>query len=92
MVSDAFSVQDSKDICFTLWYHAYGTAIGSLNIYTADVNLTNRNLVWSVSGQQSLNQQDWKQGVVPISNIQNDYVILIEGTVGSTLNSEGDIR
>ena len=78
-----------KSTCLTLWYHAFGSSIGSLRIYSADTNITNRNLLWEISGQQSVDNKDWKKGVVPISNIQDKYVVLIEGTVGKDYN--GDI-
>lgn len=56
--------------------------------------MTTKVMFWEISRQQSVNQTDWKLGVVPFSNINQDYKILIEGTIGvgpfsSTIN--GDI-
>lgn len=79
----------SNSTCFTLWYHAYGPSIGALRIYIADSNVTNRNLLWEISGQQSTDSNDWQQGILPIPVIQNDYVIILEGTVGKSY--DGDI-
>ena len=62
----------SNSTCFTLWYHAYGPSIGALRIYIADSNVTNRNLLWEISGQQSTDSNDWQQGILPITNVQND--------------------
>lgn len=90
MISEPFSPDDTKSICFTFWYHSFGSAVGSLNIYIADTNNTKRSLIWGLSGQQSLNQVDWKQGVMPITNIQDNYIIVIEGVVGDDF--DGDIR
>lgn len=51
-------------------------------------------LIWEVYKQQSVNDKDWKQGVVPITNINQDYKIILEGTVGTSNSGEtfyGDI-
>ena len=48
-------------------------------------------MLWELRGQQSSSSTDWKQGIMPITNINNDYTIVIEGTVG-TSTAYGDIR
>jgi hypothetical protein len=48
-------------------------------------------MLWEIRGQQSLSSTDWKQGVLPITNISFDYTIVIEGAVGSS-TAYGDIR
>ena len=65
--------------------------MGSLRVYKADVNLTNYITLWEVVGKQSVSATDWKRGVVPITNLADDYTIIIEGQVGKSV-SYGDIR
>lgn len=89
-MSEVFAPDESKSTCFTFWYHALGPSVGSLRIYMADTNVTTKTLLWSINGQQSINSTDWKQGVLPIINIQNNYVLVIEGVVGGFY--AGDIR
>jgi hypothetical protein len=70
-------------VCFTFWYHALGDSVGALRVYTTnDTNISDRKLLWEINGKQSLDQKDWKQGILPITNLANDYKILIEATVG----------
>jgi hypothetical protein len=68
----------------------FGSTIGTLRIHLGNVNATNRTTLWELRGQQSTNQIDWKQGVVPIQNTKEDYTVIIEGTIGQSVNT-GDI-
>lgn len=79
LISETFN---DPSICFSFWYHAFGNSIGNLRIYLADANSSNRILSWEISGQQSSDKKDWKQGVLPLNNINYDYKIIIEGTIG----------
>jgi hypothetical protein len=56
----------------------------------ADLNDTNRSLMWELNGAQSSDSYDWKKGVLPITNMKDDYLLVIEGTVGRSY--DGDIR
>jgi len=49
--------------------------------------MTNMSLLWELNGAQSLNSTDWKKGVLPITGLKNDYIIVIEGNT-----IDGDIR
>ena len=49
--------------------------------------MTNMSLLWELNGAQSLNSADWKKGVLPITGLKNDYIIVIEGNT-----IDGDIR
>ncbi len=91
--SETFSPNKEKAVCFTFWYHAYGSSIGSLRIYSMNDADDSKTLLWEISGQQSKDEYDWQEGVLPITNIENDYKIAIEGTVGSDKFSSitGDI-
>jgi hypothetical protein len=94
-LSETFSPGQDQSICFKFFYHAYGDSIGTLSIYLADSNATKTSILWQLSGQQSKNGYDWKQGIVPITSITQDYKIIIEGTVGKgkmyTSHYSGDI-
>lgn len=70
-----------------------GSSVGSLRVYTADANVTQKTLLWDIKGPQSLNGMDWKQGVLPITDLNDDYVVVIEGTVGANgfTTDNGDI-
>ena len=94
LVSEVFTPDAAtKATCFTWWYHAYGSTVGALRVFLADANATSRVMLWELRGQQSLNSTDWKQGILPITNINSDYTILIEGTVGvGTSTYYSDIR
>ncbi len=46
--------------------------------------------MWELNGAQSSDSYDWKKGVLPITNMKNDYLLVIEGTVGRSY--DGDIR
>lgn len=78
----------TNSLCFTFWYNAFGSSVGSLKVYVADENSTVQNLIWEVSGQQSSNASDWKQGVVSLSS-DKDFKIIFEGIVGTSIT--GDI-
>ena len=52
--------------------------------------MTNMSLLWELNGAQSLNSTDWKKGVLPITGLKDDYIIIIEGTIGNII--DGDIR
>ncbi|CAF0741635.1 unnamed protein product, partial [Brachionus calyciflorus] len=91
LVSETFN---DPSTCFSFWYHMYGNSIGNLRIYFSDSNMTTKNLLWELSAQQSINQTDWKFAVVPLSNINQDYKLLIEGTIGVgpfSTTTNGDI-
>ncbi|CAF0741650.1 unnamed protein product, partial [Brachionus calyciflorus] len=90
LVSETLSPTNS--ICFTFWYNAFGSTVGSLKLYYADANATRQNVIWEITGQQSVNSRDWKQGVVALSN-SNDFKLIFEGRVGGVgFNSfDGDI-
>ncbi|RMZ97804.1 MAM and LDL-receptor class A domain-containing 2-like [Brachionus plicatilis] len=86
LASETWSSTNS--LCFTFWYNAYGRTIGSLKVYIADSNSTLQNLIWEISGQQSNDSTDWKQGVVSVSYDQ-DFKLIFEGKVGTSIT--GDI-
>lgn len=91
MISETFKPDSSNAICFTFWFHALGSTVGALRIFKADENVTNSIQMWEIIGKQSSSATDWKRGVVPITNIVDDYTIIIEGQVGKQI-SYGDIR
>ncbi len=83
LVSETFAPGDDAATCFSFWYHALGDSVGSLRVFLANAsNIQSRQLLWEINGEQSINSYDWRQGVVPVTNIQDEYKILIEGTVG----------
>jgi hypothetical protein len=66
-------------------------AVGNLRIYLADPNGNNRTMLWELRGQQCTSRIDWRQGVVSILNINQDYKIVIEGTIHNQYVKLGDI-
>lgn len=82
-----------KDIIKNFVKQAYGKSIGSLRVYISDHADINRTLLWELSEEQSENQMDWKQGVIPLIDIDYDYKIIIEGTIGKEgfITDLGDI-
>ena len=62
MISETFQPDSTNAICFTFWYHALGSTVGSMRIFKADENVTNRIQLWEIVGQQSVDGRDWKKG------------------------------
>ena len=89
LVSESFTPDSTNSICFGFWYHAYGSSVGTLRVYLADTNYTKKYVLWELSGKQSKDQKDWKQGVVPVTGLNDDYTIIFEGVVGKSY--DGDI-
>ena len=89
LVSQAFTPDSTKSTCFGFWYHAFGYSVGTLRVYLGDSNYTKLYILWELSGQQSKDQKDWKQGVVPIMSLTDTYTIIFEGVVGKSF--DGDI-
>ena len=73
----------------------YGSSTGALRVYLTDPVLENKNIAWELNKQQSNDGYDWKQGIIPLKNINYDYKLLIEATVGKDDSTEstmfGDI-
>ncbi|KAL4219484.1 MAM and LDL-receptor class A domain-containing protein [Mactra antiquata] len=74
--------------CIEFWYSMYGDGIGSLVVETKDVCLGTENKIFSMSGDQG---PAWHKSFTTIqtSNVPNDYMIRIKGTVGMSFH--GDI-
>lgn len=61
--------------CFRFWYHMYGDAVGSLNIYLFNGSFAP---LWSLSGNRG---NEWYEGQVSYSS-SIPYQIVIEGIAG----------
>lgn len=70
--------------CLEFFYHMYGSAIGTLNVY-AERRTVQSNVVWSKSGNQG---DVWRYATVTVTS-KDDFNIVIEGVVGSSFT--GDI-
>ncbi|KAK7478852.1 hypothetical protein BaRGS_00029951, partial [Batillaria attramentaria] len=55
----------SGTVCLTFWYSMYGFSMGTLELFTAQTDLSNQNLVWRKNSQQN---QGWKRAAVEIDN------------------------
>ncbi|VDI23995.1 Hypothetical predicted protein, partial [Mytilus galloprovincialis] len=69
-------------VCFTFWYHMYGSGMGTLNVYTESKNITKRR--WSQTGNQ---KNLWKFVNLDISNSE-PYRIIFEGVRGNSHKSD----
>ncbi|XP_076075807.1 MAM and LDL-receptor class A domain-containing protein 1-like [Mytilus galloprovincialis] len=68
--------------CFTFWYHMYGKAMGTLNVYIKSGNTTIK--YWSQSGNQGNN---WKFANFDILNL-DPFNIIFEGIRGDNYTSD----
>ena len=50
--------------CITFWYHMYGADMGSLTVYTSEMNGVLGPAQWSRSGYTAV--REWKEGRVTI--------------------------
>ncbi|XP_014680990.1 PREDICTED: MAM and LDL-receptor class A domain-containing protein 1-like [Priapulus caudatus] len=70
--------------CLVFYYHMYGTAVGSLNVYTRQAGLLG-SVVWTLAGDQG---DRWYKGMVDVAS-STTFNVVFEGVVGS--NVKGDI-
>lgn len=70
--------------CLSFWYYMFGSAIGSLNIYTKKIQTGVMEKKWSLSGNQG---NLWSQATVNVPSDQQ-YVIIIEGVRGGNYSSD----
>ena len=56
---------DDTDVCFTFWYHMFGTTIGELKFTIIEASLGQETMQWALYGQQSPDQQTWQLGRFP---------------------------
>ncbi|XP_071851180.1 MAM and LDL-receptor class A domain-containing protein 1-like isoform X5 [Apostichopus japonicus] len=71
--------------CLDIWYHMFGNAVGTLNVYTQEANSVSPELLWSISGSQG---NVWRNAKL---NLQSgtEFHIIFEGVAG--FNSSSDI-
>ncbi|XP_067654243.1 MAM and LDL-receptor class A domain-containing protein 1-like [Haliotis asinina] len=72
-------------MCLSLWYHMWGSGIGSLNIYVQKAGEAKK-LIWTHSGSQG---NEWKLATFTVPASAEQYYIVIEMVKGS--NPYGDI-
>lgn len=72
-------------VCVTWWYHAYGSSIGSLNVYSREKGQLSVSPLWSISGNQG---DMWRTASITVNTI-HDFEMVFEGVVGTSFT--GDI-
>ncbi|XP_072014869.1 MAM and LDL-receptor class A domain-containing protein 1-like [Amphiura filiformis] len=85
-VSRLLSVQlpptDPGGNCFEVWYHMYGSSMGTLNIYWSDLQGT-ETLFW----KNDIARDDmWILTRKTLTNINTKFQIIIEGIIGGELS------
>jgi len=55
-------------ICFSFWYHAYGSTVGQLNIYTRKRGVLSSQPIWSVLNNQG---NQWRTAAVTIKEVED---------------------
>ncbi|XP_077978778.1 scavenger receptor cysteine-rich domain-containing protein DMBT1-like [Glandiceps talaboti] len=86
LISNYINPSESDDCTLSFYYHMYGNALGSLNIYSKEVSSTVEDLRWSINGSQG---NSWIDGTVSFLSMQHPFQIIIEGVVGNGVR--GDI-
>ncbi|XP_033751988.1 MAM and LDL-receptor class A domain-containing protein 1-like [Pecten maximus] len=76
----------STTTCMSFWYHMYGTAVGSLNVYVNTTSTGTLTTLWTLYGNQ---QNAWHQGQIPMVPQSSTYTIVFEGIRGTSY--QGDI-
>jgi len=61
--SEEFQPTGSSGRCLKFWYHMYGSAIGTLNIWMSSNGTSGK--IWSLSGDQ---KNQWRFGQAPVSS------------------------
>ncbi|XP_072014819.1 MAM and LDL-receptor class A domain-containing protein 2-like [Amphiura filiformis] len=87
-ISRLLSVQlpptDPEGNCFEVWYHMYGSSMGTLNIYWSDLQGTE-----TLFFKNDIARDDmWILARKTLTNINTDFQIIIEGTIGGTYLSD----
>ena len=67
--------------CLTFWYHMLGTGIGTLSVSMVMLPSNKSVTLWSLSGNQ---QDQWRFARVPINSQRQQYLLQLQGTVGSS--------
>ncbi|KAK3087453.1 hypothetical protein FSP39_006069 [Pinctada imbricata] len=68
------NLQETSDRCLGLWFYMYGSAVGTLNIYTYTASITSKQILWTKSKEQG---QAWLQAAVTIPIIPGVKVYYI---------------
>nr|XP_054757008.1 MAM and LDL-receptor class A domain-containing protein 2-like [Lytechinus pictus] len=80
LLSGSLRSTRSQPYCLSLWYHMFGSDIGSLAIYIRDADGTNERVIWTKSRTQ---ENDWRLGHYTLSTMTN-YELVIEGVMGQS--------
>ena len=96
LISETFTTNANKAICFKFYYNAYGPSVGALRIYRLGPNFGisrgNQDLLWELIGQQSPNQNTWSLAKVPVKNITTtSFSMMIKGEVGISKFNRTDL-
>ncbi|CAF0808194.1 unnamed protein product, partial [Brachionus calyciflorus] len=92
LMSPTYKLTTSGTRCIELWYHAYGTDVGALNIYKLEKSglSGNTQLLYSTSNNQGNEWHILQTNVYALAN--REFNILIEGVIGSgVFTSNGDL-
>lgn len=75
-----------NDFCLTFFYHMHGVGMGTLTLYIELVSDTSQlSTLWTVSGEQG---DEWKQAQIPVLAVSSEFVLIFEGTIGTTFTSD----
>jgi len=84
-----FDISELSDIEITFWYNMYGSNMGTLSVDMSN-NGGNWIEIWSISGQQSNNPDDWKECILDLSiyDIENTLQFKFNATTGNGWHSD----
>ncbi|XP_030849653.1 MAM and LDL-receptor class A domain-containing protein 2 [Strongylocentrotus purpuratus] len=80
LLSGSLRSTRGQPYCLSLWFHMFGSDIGSLAVYIRDTDGSNENLIWTKSRTQA---NEWRNGHYTFSTTAN-YELVIEGVVGQS--------
>ncbi|KAJ8050665.1 MAM and LDL-receptor class A domain-containing protein 2 [Holothuria leucospilota] len=70
--------------CFDFWYHMYGSAVDTLNLYQQNVNSINPSLIWTKTGNLG---NVWLNAKVTLQET-NEFWVFLEGIVGKNVTAD----
>ncbi|XP_045027231.1 MAM and LDL-receptor class A domain-containing protein 1 isoform X1 [Daphnia magna] len=71
-----------EGVCFTFWFHMYGSTTGQLNVYVKPESkkMTELRPAFVRSGDQG---DQWKQGYISLDRVTENFQVVIEGVRGN---------
>ncbi len=90
LISPMINISTLSNPAISFWYHMYGLAMDSLQVWVTDLPSGTSTYVWGVFGQQHASETDaWTQQIITLSGFSDSIQITFRGFKG--FSHEGDV-